>query len=215
MSQEFHIESINLKKLNPFDATEEELIAEALDENGLIAQDTKINGTLALDLLKSLNEKKRMQSAIRGKKSLITKVGSLLISRNVISSKQLRQALEYQKHTPVRIGEILVTLGFISKEQLAGIIEEQQRLRAILQQIQEREKLIVNIDYREPLFEKTINRNTQTPYTYSKFVDTLDFDQAILDAITEFVSNEQRSSVHWKSQIEKIRVSLNLTEDEL
>lgn len=204
------IDSINTNYLNPYKANAEELIAEAMDQFGLIDEETKINETDPKEILKALSEKKKSFHGLNRKTTFITKLGSLLVQRNLISNMQLKEALNYQKHTPIKIGEILVQLGFINENDISSIIEEQKQIRNILEKLNKTEAVEVFIDYREPLFEKQIQRQSNEPYSYAQTVETSDVSQAVIDALTTFFSNERLSNVHWKSEIVGIRVSIKL-----
>lgn len=211
MENKITLENINSEFLNPFDASLEELMAEALDQFGLINESSKLNDVDINEHLKSFKKKKRVYKGVLPRKtSVFTKIGSLLIQKNIITNNQLKEALDYQKHTPIKVGEILVKMGFADKNAIMDTIEEQKRMRSIIQRITEREKVEVHIDYKEPLFEKTIERTEDKPYTYSQSFDTSDVAQAIINALSTYFNNEQKSNVHWQSEIVKLRVTIDL-----
>ncbi|MEW5821515.1 MAG: hypothetical protein AB1782_15085 [Cyanobacteriota bacterium] len=208
------IESINTKFLNQYSASPEELLAEAMEHFGLLEENTIINSISAKDHLKRLNEKKKHYHGVLTRKaSFITKLGSMLLQKNVINTVQLREALNYQKHTPYKIGEVLVRLGFVREDEIAEIIDEQKKIRDILEKMHNVDFIDVGIVYREPLFEKTIKRDTDAPYSIIERIETNDISDAILDALTHFFENEKKNNVHWKSNIVGVNVSLDFEND--
>lgn len=206
------LESINTNFLNQYNATPEELLSEAMDQFGLIDEETKINDIDAREYLKTLQEKKKSFREINRKASFFTKIGTLLLQKNVINNMQLKEALSYQKHTPIKIGEILVKLGFVDEHEIAGIVEEQKKIRHILEKLTTINKMDVTIDYREPLFEKHIGRVDEEPFEIVQTVETSDISDAIIEALSIFYSNERLSSVHWQSEIIGLKISINLIE---
>lgn len=213
MSDSVKIESVNTNFLNQYSATSEELIAEAMEQFGLLDDNTLINEVSARDHLKRLLEKKKHYHGILPRKaSFITKLGSLLVQRNIINTMQLREALNYQKQTPIKIGEILVKLGFVREEEIADIIEEQRKIRNVLEKMSEVKTIDVDITYNEPLFERSIMRRDQKPYVTTETIDTSDISDAIIEALTNFFDNEKKNSVGWLSEIVGIKVSLEFPE---
>ena len=214
MIDKLTIESINTNFLNQYSASSEELLAEAMDQFGLLDDNTLINNINARDHLKSLLEKKKTYHGVLTRKaSFISKLGSLLIQKNLINTIQLKEALNYQKQTSFKIGEALVKLGFIREEEIADIIEEQKKIRNVLEKINDAEEIEVRISYKEPLFEKTIGRQSKEPYTVSHTVDTSDVSEAIIESLTAFFTQEKENSVNWKSRIVGININIGFDDD--
>jgi hypothetical protein len=211
MDKQVVIDAINTDFLNPYEATPEELVAEAMEHFGLIDDETTLNALQAKEHLRNLLLKKKYYHGVLPRKaSFITKLGSLLVQRNIINNMQLKEALNYQKQTPIKIGEILVKLGFVEEDDITDIIEEQRKIREVFESINDKEKIEVHIQYREPLFEKTLKDKPKEPYTISQTYETSDISQALINALTEFFANERNSSVHWKSEIVGLKISIDL-----
>lgn len=214
MKNSVSIYSINTNFLNQYSASPEELLAEAMEQYGLLDESTVINNILANDHLRNFREKKRRYHGILTRKgSIITKLGSMLLQKNVISTAQLKEALNYQKHTPIRIGEILVRLGFVREEEISEIIEEQGKIRNVLEKMNETKSIQVSISYREPHFEKTIERDSTDPFVITEEIQTNDIADAILEALTKYFDNEKKNSVNWRSEIVGLKVNLDFEKE--
>lgn len=210
MSDKICIESLNTIFLNQYSASPQELIAEAMEQLGLVDETTKIDGITAKEHVKNLMKKKKnYHSELTRKASFMSKFGSLLVQKKLISTLQLNEALNYQKHTPIKIGEVLVKLGFLREEEISSIIEDQTQIREILEMINDTEKVEVTIDYREPLFEKVIEKTDTKPYSISETIETSDVSEAIIETLTNFYSNQRKNSVNWKAEISGIKVSID------
>lgn len=210
MSDQINIRSLNTKFLNQYAASPQELIAEAMEQLGLVDESTLIDEVNAKEHIKNLMKKKKnYHSALTRKASFISKLGSLLVQKKLISTLQLNEALNYQKHTPIKIGEVLVKLGFIREEEIAGIIDDQTQIRKVFEKINETEMIEVTIDYREPLFEKTIERRETKPFTISETLETSDVSEAIVETLTNFFANQRKNNVNWKAEIAGIKVSID------
>jgi hypothetical protein len=128
---EIKISDINTEQFNPFSATEEELIANALDESGLIRNETLINDISAKEFCKLYFEKRENY-----KNS--TKLGSLLVKNYVVTSTQLHKALEHQKkHPSMRLGDALVDLGFCTADEIEKCIDAQVQIRYDIKELDE------------------------------------------------------------------------------
>lgn len=210
MSDQINIRSLNTKFLNQYAASPQELIAEAMEQLGLVDETTLIDEVNAKEHIKNLMKKKKnYHTALTRKASFMSKLGSLLVQKKLISTLQLNEALNYQKHTPIRIGEVLVKLGFIREEEIAGIIDDQTQIRKVFEKINETEMIEVTIDYREPLFEKTIERRETKPFTISETLETSDVSEAIVETLTNFFANQRKNNVNWKAEIAGIKVSID------
>ncbi len=120
---EIRIARINSDSFNPFEATEEELIANALDQAGLIKEDTKVNSESARLVCNKFYEK-------REKYRKSTRLGSILVQKDIISEDQLKKALKHQEDKPERrIGDTLVTLRYCSQNDIEKTLEEQGKSR--------------------------------------------------------------------------------------
>jgi hypothetical protein len=115
--------------INPFGATPEELVAANLDEGGLLAKETKINGKPARELCQNYQKKRdRFQEA--------TRLGTLLVKESLITGEQLTTALAAQKEKSQPIGEILIQLQICSQEEIQAALARQKQLRQEIQQME-------------------------------------------------------------------------------
>jgi type IV pilus assembly protein PilB len=60
-----------------------------------------------------------MHSSDAGERLQERKIGSVLLSKDMITEEQLEEPLEVQKTDERRIGELLISLGYLSHEDLA------------------------------------------------------------------------------------------------
>lgn len=185
------------------------LIIEALNKSGLISDNSLINGTKAKEHLQTDKTTITDKEIITNESSLITKIGSLLLHKKVINDNQLKEALDYQKTTSLMLGEILVKLGFIRKEVLIDSIEEQDNIRKILQKVH---KIDISIDYKEPLFELKIKKDSENPYTFYQRYDSDNISKAIIDALSNYLHSSKYSGVRWQSEIVGLRIFVHLSE---
>lgn len=117
------VTDINTERFNVFAATPEELIADALEEAGLVQDNTLINGLSARELCQSFHEKR---SAYKEN----SKLGFLLVEKQTITEEQLSQSLEYQsRYYDLKLGEVLVNMQVCSKEDVEAVLQTQQALR--------------------------------------------------------------------------------------
>jgi hypothetical protein len=109
--------------LNIFKASPEELVANALDEAGLLKYSTIINNILAKDLCKSYNAKKdNFQES--------TKLGYLLVKNNIITHEQLNEAINYQRKNPnAKLGAVLINFNFCNIDDIEKFLMTQLQLR--------------------------------------------------------------------------------------
>jgi hypothetical protein len=116
--------------VNPFGASPEELLAGTLEEGGLLASETQINGKSAQTLYMAYNKKRRQfQEA--------TRLGTLLVKMGLITHDQLTQALEIQKKDNTPLGEALVALNFVSAEVIEDILAKQKAIRTEMEQAEQ------------------------------------------------------------------------------
>lgn len=126
---EILIKEINTDKFNPFGASEEELVANALDEAGLIKATTIINDKIAREFCNSFFDK-------RDNYKESTKLGNLLIKNALITGDQLYEALEYQKsHPGVRLGDALVALCICTLQGIEESLTTQNLIREDIKQL--------------------------------------------------------------------------------
>lgn len=123
MCEDIKIFDINTKKYNPFGASAEELLANAMDDSGLLKSSTTINDKSAIALCRVFNHKRENYKEL-------TKLGNLLITNNVISSDELKEALTYQMENPdLQIGNILLNLDLCSMQDIDKCLNAQVKLR--------------------------------------------------------------------------------------
>nr|MBF0220682.1 hypothetical protein [Desulfobulbaceae bacterium] len=118
------INYINLQHFNPFHATQEELIAQSLNDSGLITEMTTINDVPARELLEIFFAKRNMYRNA-------TRLGTVLIESGKIPQEKLKAALEYQKENKnMKLGEILIKLGVNTEEEIESSLQIQSKKRA-------------------------------------------------------------------------------------
>ena len=69
-----------------------------------------------------------------------TKIGEILVERNLITRDQLNEVLEEQKRKGGKLGQILVKKGYVKGEVLTSIISVQRGFESI-NLMQEQEKI--------------------------------------------------------------------------
>ncbi len=120
---EIKLTNIDTKTFNPFGASAEELLANIINESGLIRKDTRINGILAKEYCDSFYKKRTSY-----KES--TRLGSFLIRNNIISKNQLNEALASQEQNrDLKLGQILVNMNICSKDEVHHSLNEQTTMR--------------------------------------------------------------------------------------
>lgn len=136
------VSQINIDNFNPFGATAEELIAIALDESGLISEKTKINTFFARDLCKSLFAKREAYKEL-------TKLGNILIKKQIITVEQLKESLEYQRlHPESKLGNTLFDLNMCSVEEIECCLNIQNKIRDDIERMDSFKDRIINIKNR-------------------------------------------------------------------
>lgn len=124
MAIELKVTDINTERFNAFAATPEELLADALEEAGLVQEATQVNGRSARELCLSFHEKR---SAFKEN----SKLGFLLVEKQTITEEQLSQSLEYQsRYYDLKLGEVLVNMQVCSREDVEAVLKTQMALRA-------------------------------------------------------------------------------------
>lgn len=117
------VQRIDADRYNPFLASEQELLAYALDDAGLVSAETAIDGRPAREHLQSFYAKRELYRES-------TKLGDLLVRQGVLTQIQLAAALKHQVNRPgVKLGEVVLGLGFCRIEDLERALEAQARIR--------------------------------------------------------------------------------------
>lgn len=121
---------IDADRLNPFGASEQEFMAYALDDAGLLSPQTIIDGRLAREFLESFYKKRELYRES-------TRLGMMLVSQGVLSREQLVVALEHQQGLQgAKIGEVILRLGFCQIEDLERALAAQTRIRFDIDEIE-------------------------------------------------------------------------------
>lgn len=124
--------------VNPFGATQEELVASALDDSGLMQSKTTINGKEASTIFQSYCKKKSLfQEA--------TRLGNILLKEAIISQEQLAEALKIQMETGHPLGEVLVTQNICTETDIERGLAHQQALREDLYRLEQEKENRKNI----------------------------------------------------------------------
>jgi len=136
---ETRVAGLDKDRYNPFAASEEELLAAALDEAGLLLPSTTINGLPADNRLQSYIVK-------RSRYQEVLKIGTLLVRRGVLQDSDLRKALELQQSRPrMRLGEAMVALGLCSADEIDRTLDEQAQIREGMEDLDKFRKQINTI----------------------------------------------------------------------
>lgn len=121
---------IDSERMNPFGATEQEFMAYALDDAGLLTEETLIDGLPARGYLESFYRKREIYRES-------TRLGMLLVTQGVLSREQLAKALSHQQQLPgARIGEVVLRMGFCRIEDLENALEMQARIRLDIDELE-------------------------------------------------------------------------------
>ncbi len=124
--------------VNPFGATQEELIASALDDGGLMASKTTINGQSAQDIFQAYCKKKSLfQEA--------TRLGNILLKESLLSQSDLAVILKLQAETGKPLGQLLVEREVCSNEAIQAALDRQQSLREALYRIEQAKEARKNL----------------------------------------------------------------------
>jgi len=117
------VKNINIEIFRPFGVNAEEVIANALNEAGLLRQDTYINDIEALQLCNSFLSKK-------GNFKQSTQLGNMLVKNKIVTLQQLKDALLEQKKNPsLKLGNILISMGACTKYDIERCIRSQNQIR--------------------------------------------------------------------------------------
>jgi hypothetical protein len=120
---------IDKVRFNPFGATEQELLAYALDDAWLIRFETTIDGSPAREYLRSFYRKREDYRES-------TKLGEMLVCHGVIDQPQLAAVLCYQlEHPGMKLGEAILALGFCRITDIEATLEAQTHIRDDLEDL--------------------------------------------------------------------------------
>ena len=117
-----YIQNLKKEHFQHFGATNAELISYALDETGMLDDHTLIDGKSARELAQSFYRK-------RDDFRQNTRLGNILMSKDILTKEQLIEALTYHVTNDIPLGKALLQLGLCSKEQVEDALESQTRLR--------------------------------------------------------------------------------------
>lgn len=127
---------------NPFGADTAELLAAALDEAGLLGPDTTFDDGKANGPLQSYFCKRTQYREV-------SRLGTLLVQRGIISKDDLGRALSLQKEHPgMKLGMALTELGICSVEDIEKHLDTQLDFRRDIEDIELFRKKIDSIKKR-------------------------------------------------------------------
>jgi ribosomal protein S15P/S13E len=116
------VKNVETNKYNPFSATPEELIAQALNEYALINEDTMINNTRADEYCKSYSKR-------RNNFNEATRLGEMLLKSGIIDKGSLKLVLEIQTKEQKPVGQIFVEQGICTENDIQMLIKKQSSVR--------------------------------------------------------------------------------------
>ena len=135
-SREIHLSDLLTNHYNPFTASAEELLANALDDAGLVGADTTINDQHARAFLDSFYLRREAYRET-------TRLGSILVKQGVLDEGQLKKALGYQReHGQGKLGEALLELDICSLDDIEKSLDAQVQIRADIEDIEDFRKRI-------------------------------------------------------------------------
>lgn len=133
------VHGIDKDRFNPFGASEQEMLAYALDDAGLINAQTTIGECSAREYLRAFYRKREDYRES-------TKLGKMLVRQGVISPPQLAEVLHYQQEHPgMKLGEAILALGFCRISDLERALEVQSCIREDLEDLAEYKAQIASI----------------------------------------------------------------------
>ncbi len=125
MEKEFTIKNLKKDQFAPFNVTEEELVSFALDEAGLITDETIINKSQARDLIKSFyNKRENFRQN--------TRLGHILVKEYNLSKEDLIKALSYHEQSNIPLGKAFVHLNICTEEQIEEALKTQSKMRSYI-----------------------------------------------------------------------------------
>ncbi|EKE02138.1 MAG: hypothetical protein ACD_20C00419G0001 [uncultured bacterium] len=139
MDNEVKVSNINIEAFNLYKVTCEELIANAIENAGLIKAGTCINDQRALDFHKSFCDKRENFKEA-------TKLGNLLVKYKIITQNQLHEALKHQKKYPeLKLGTILLNFKFCTLSDIEKFLYLQVQIRDDLKEINDLSERMASI----------------------------------------------------------------------
>ena len=124
------VTAIDTTRFNPFGASGQELLAYALDDAGLVREETRIDGLPARSLLESFHSK-------RAEFRDATKLGFLLVRDGTIEREQMADALAHQRRHPgMKFGEAILALGHCGLDDLERALAVQAQIRVDLDDLE-------------------------------------------------------------------------------
>jgi len=121
------VKNLNIGLFKPFGASPEEVLANVLNEAGLLSQDTYINDIEAIQLCNSFLARK-------GNFKQSTQLGNMLVKNKIVTLQQLKDALSEQKRNPaLKLGNVLISMGACTKFDIERCIRSQNQIREDLE----------------------------------------------------------------------------------
>ena len=125
MEKEFTIKNLKKDQFAPFNASEDELLSFALDEAGLISDETVINDKVARELVKSFyNKRENFRQN--------TRLGHILVKEYNISKEDLIRALTYHEQIGGQLGKAFVHLNICTEAQIEEALKTQSKMRTYI-----------------------------------------------------------------------------------
>ena len=125
MEKEFTIKNLKKDQFAPFNVSEDELLSFALDEAGLISDETVINDKVARELVKSFyNKRENFRQN--------TRLGHILVKEYNISKDDLIRALTYHEQTGGQLGKAFVHLNICTEVQIEEALKTQSKMRTYI-----------------------------------------------------------------------------------
>lgn len=125
MTKEFTIRNLKKDQFAPFNVTEEELMSFALDEAGLLTDETIINEMVGRDLVKSFyNKRENFRQN--------TRLGHILVKEYNISKEDLIRALTYHEQSGGPLGKAFVHLNICTEDQIEEALKTQSKMRSYI-----------------------------------------------------------------------------------
>lgn len=125
MEKDFTIKYLKKDQFAPFNVTEEELLSFALDESGLLTDDTIINNKPARELVISFYNKRESFKQN-------TRLGHILVKEYNISKEDLIRALAYHEREGGQLGKAFVHLNICSEQQIEEALKTQSKMRTYI-----------------------------------------------------------------------------------
>lgn len=125
MEKDFTIKHLKKDQFAPFNVTEEELLSFALDEAGLLTDETVINKKIARELVISFYNKRESFKQN-------TRLGHILVKEYNISKEDLIRALAYHEQEGGQLGKAFVYLNICTEKQIEEALKTQSKMRTYI-----------------------------------------------------------------------------------